>query len=276
MIWHSHKKGHSLGTKASYYSGIPSSMLKINGYDLIRNDRTWHDKGKSKKGGGICTFIKNILSFSDDKYRHLNTSTKNIESQWISLNHLKMSEIVIINLYRPPKGDIKEFIDKLNCDLSTFDPSKKREFYIMGDFNIDSHNRNDDMNKELNSLLNTFGLKPFISETTRFGFKNSCLDNIYSNSDIIQNSGTLDWNFSDHQAVFINRKKMVEKIPKMSFIGRSYKNYNKEDFQEKLRELPWNDFFGIDDPNVCWSIMIDRIISVLDTFCPEEKFNISE
>ena len=110
----------------------------------------------------------------------------------------------------------------------------------------------------------------------RKGAKESCIDNIYSNSDVIRNSGTLDWNFSDHQAVFVNRKKTFEKLSKKKFKGRSYKNYNKETFQDILRNFSWNEFFIEEDPDVCWSIFINRIINSLEEMCPEKEFKIFE
>ena len=36
------------------------------------------------------------------------------------------------------------------------------------------------------------------------------------------NTGTLDWNYSDHQAIYVTRKKTFTKHSKMEFRGRSY------------------------------------------------------
>ena len=267
---------HVIGISETWLKNeLPSNIVQISGYDIIRNDRTWTEKGKVKSGGGVCIYIKNDLIYSSEKYKFLNVSSKNIESQWISMNYPKMREIIIVNIYRPPQGNIKEFCDKLSDDLSRFDPTKKREFYFMGDFNINTLDKLDENSKEVNSLFTRFGLKSFIHETTRFGkITNNCLDNIYSNSDIILNAGTLNWNYSDHQAVFINRKRVSDKKTRSCFTGRSYKNYNKEEFQDNLRDLPWNDFFTIEDPDICWPIFIDRIISTLDEMCPEKLFKI--
>ena len=268
---------HVIGISESWLNNeIPSNIIQIKGYEVIRNDRNWSEKkNKTKKGGGVCLYIKKDIIHSCEKYSYLNESSKNIESQWISLNQPNMREIIIVNIYRPPQGNIKEFCEKLNDDLLNFDSVKKREFYFMGDFNVNTLDKSDENSKELNSLFTGFGFKSFIHETTRYGDKkDNCIDNIYSNSDIIKNAGTLNWNFSDHQAVFVHRKKTMVKKTHASFVGRSYKNYDKNEFQEKLRELPWNDFFGIEDPNICWSILIDKILSILDEFCPEKHHKI--
>ena len=39
---------------------IPNELVNIEGYDLVRNDRSWSENPNSlyaKKGGGVCTYI---------------------------------------------------------------------------------------------------------------------------------------------------------------------------------------------------------------------------
>ena len=261
---------HMFGISESWLKNdFPSDLLNIEGYNLCRLDRNWSENGNVKKGGGICVYIKKGVLFSENKYINLNLSSKNIEMQWISLNQCNMRELVIVNLYRPPQGNIKEFCTSLHDCLATFDSATKREFFIMGDFNINA------FEKELNNIMNSYGFKQFIEKTTRYSYNNKCIDLIYSNSDFVSNSGTLDWNYSDHQAIFISRKKPFVKHTKTSFVGRSYKHYNKEEFQDMLRSHEWNHFFSIEDPNICWNLFYDRIIETLDEFCQEKTFKIS-
>ena len=108
---------------------LPSDIININGFNINRNDRSWSEKGKIKKGGGVCIYIKKDMLYSDTKYNSLNISSKDIESQWLSLNHPKMREIVIINVYRPPQGNCKTFFDKLNENLSSFEKGSKGKLY---------------------------------------------------------------------------------------------------------------------------------------------------
>ena len=54
---------------------------------------------------------------------------------------------------------------------------------------------------------------------------------------------TLDWNFSDHFAVAVKRKKLREWHEKISFKGRSYKNYVKEDMQFVLLGFNWDAYY---------------------------------
>ena len=55
----------------------------------------------------------------------------------------------------------------------------------------------------------------------------------------------LDWNFSDHLVVAVKRKRVKIKCKKVSFKGRSYKNYIKGDMQRELLELEWEEYYNI-------------------------------
>ena len=76
-------------------------------------------------------------------------------------------------------------------------------------------------------MMTSFGCKQFINEPTR-PCNNSCIDLIFTNYDYTSQSETLDLNYSDHQAIFITKKKTKSKTNRISFEGRSYKNYVKE------------------------------------------------
>ena len=67
---------------------LPDNLFNLGSdYSLIRLDRGWNDNNDPnadpKKGGGLCTFIKNSLEFSETAFDYLNVSNKNIEIQWI-------------------------------------------------------------------------------------------------------------------------------------------------------------------------------------------------
>ena len=151
----------------------------------------------------------------------------------------------------------------------------------MGDFNIDLNNKNSPMFKELMSTTLYWGLKSCITGVTRLGtvngvLKGSCIDNIFSNSDNIMRSGIVDWNFSDHQLVVVKRKRSKVMSAKVSFQGRSYKNYVKEDMQRELLQGDWDDFYGSRDPSYCWSLIENMVKSYLNRSCPMKNFKVKE
>ena len=99
---------------------------------------------------------------------------------------------------------------------------------------------------------------------------------LQNNSDHVYESGTLNLNYSDHQAIFVTKKKNKMKTDKISFTGRSYRNYNAEEFQNTLKKEIWEELYGLDDPNIAWEFLIKKIIKCLDRLCPKKKFNIKK
>ena len=146
----------------------------------------------------------------------------------------------------------------------------------MGDFNLDFLDRNSKHAKELNQTMKSFGMYPQISKQTKLGHKSSCLDQIFTNSNYVSQSGILNINLSDHLAVFCCRKKSKVISEKINFEGRSYRNYIKEDFQSNLINSNWNDFYSSVDPNICWNIMENIIRTEIDNMCPIKIFKVSK
>ena len=56
-------------------------------------------------------------------------------------------------------------------------------------------------------------------------------------------TGTLDLNVSDHLPIYIIRKKIKVKPITLEFIGRTYKNYNREILGTRLNLVDWSDLF---------------------------------
>ena len=97
---------------------------------------------------------------------------------------------------------------------------------------------------------------------------------IFSNSEVIQTTGALDINLSDHLAVMVTRKKVMQKLPKIYFKERSYKNYNRERFQELLLAADWTEFYNLDNPNELWETMENIMLTNIDSMCPIKSFKV--
>ena len=226
---------------------LPNNMFHLsNDYTLLRLDRDWNDNNNPnsppKKGGGVCTFIRNNLDFSENTHSSLNMSSKDIEMQWLSISQKPNKTILIANCYRPPQGNIDRFIEILENILDDMNLTKI-EIFLLGDFNIDILEKNNDKNKKFINTLKQFGLKQLIDEPTRYSNeKNSGIDLIFTNSDIISKSGVTNVNLSDHQMILLTRKKAKSRKQRCSFEGRSYRHYNKEIFQEQIENANWHEF----------------------------------
>ena len=86
-------------------------------------------------------------------------------------------------IYRPPRGNIKTCIDRLQ-EIFLMRQNSKKEIWLLGDFNVDYLDRNPP-NRLLISFIELFkkyGCGQLISDVTRPGrYKSSCLDWIVTN-----------------------------------------------------------------------------------------------
>ena len=86
----------------------------------------------------------------------------------------------------------------------------------------------------------------------------------------------LDVNISDHQFIHLHRQHVPKNKCKMDWVGRLYKNYDKDIFCENLGNIDWNNFYLCDNPNAAWKIMIGHIKTTLDVICPLKKFKVAQ
>ena len=114
---------------------VPDSAVNINGYTIVRNDRSLNI------GGGVCFYIRSSLSYKV----WADLKNGDIESIWISIKPRRMPratpQIIIGGTYMPPGCPArprkeKEYIAHILACLDTVTrrhPSS--DIIIMGDFN---------------------------------------------------------------------------------------------------------------------------------------------
>lgn len=59
---------------------------------------------------------------------------------------------------------------------------------------------------------------------------------------------TWEMSFSDHQPIYVIRKKQKTKIGRTSFRCRNFSNYDIDDFQDDLVNHDWSTFFDTTCP----------------------------
>ena len=119
---------------------ITDSELHIDGFNIIRKDRSRH-------GGGIVMYIKDSVRFTV-----VNTFEYQLECLWIRLNVIKkVKPLLICAIYRPPNTTV-EFFDKLS-DMLHQALDGEEEIILLGDLNCDLLPENLDSSAEL--LLST-------------------------------------------------------------------------------------------------------------------------
>ena len=217
----------------------PDHLIELPSYNISRLDRNWghHSiNANPKRGGILACFIKKGIKFSDTKYATLNVSCKDLEMQFIALNLENVRPLIVINVYRPPQGNCEKCCNLIQDAFTIADYKDNTEFFIMGDFNINFADKKSPGYGDLLFTMSSLGLKQLVKLPTRTSFhngqrKDSTLDLVFTNSEITKEAVTLDFNIIDHLAVQVTRKKVWVKPHIITFKGRSYKNYDKENFQ---------------------------------------------
>ena len=181
-------------------------------------------------------------------------------------------KIIYTCIYRPPSGKVPPFIEILDDFLETTD-GNTHDIFIGGDFNIDFSKKEENETISLVNLAGSHNLEVLIDTCTRMGTTRlSHLDNILSNAEHIIFKQTVPVYISDHLPVVCVKKKEKTRPTTHIFIGRSYHNFNKGEFQRELLAYNWDLFYIEKNPE--WAIIEKRIIRYLDRRCPLREFKI--
>ena len=76
--------------------------------------------------------------------------------------------------------------------------------------------------------------------------------------------------------ILATRKKIHVKKNKCKFTGRSYRNYNKEEFQNEVRDSDWNGFEMQNTVSDKWKEMLNIFYNCIDEMCPIKNFSVKQ
>ena len=173
----------------------------------------------------------------------------------MSIKNEKQRDFVIGVIYRPPTGNIRNFCENIKKTVTEILSKGNIDIFLIGDFNIDySYNRALGRN-DLRDMEMSTGLKQLVKEPTRYGTWNTLIDLLFTKSDFVFESGVLDINLSDHEGIYLIRKKRREYHKRVDKYGRSYLRYNKEVFKEKIKNQDWSTIYLESDVNIIWNHM---------------------
>ena len=146
---------------------------------------------------------------------------------------------------------------------------RKREKWILGDFKVNLENRNSPDALLVNKFFKDNSLKQLITSHTRLTNKGgSCIDWIVTDSSYIYQSGILDELLSDHNSIFVVRKKGREVVCRKRKKIRTYKNFDSDVFRMSLTNNDWNTFYMVRNVNTFWKEMYSKINDILEIMCP--------
>lgn len=207
-------------------SAVPDSLLRIEGYNFIRKDRT-------RPGGGLVVYFKTQFNASVDNSLSLD------ECEFLSFSltlNAQQSTLSALVVYRPPQLSLGSFLLSFEQFLNTFCLSNSLHC-ILGDFNLDLLN-NSISSQRYRNILTSYALKQVIKSPTRITCnKNSLIDHVIIKNKITQFTAyTLNCSFSDHQGTAIIFKGFhINNTQSHDYLSyRSFKNFSKFQFQTEL------------------------------------------
>ena len=189
---------------------ILSAEIQIPGYTLYRSDRLG-----GRTHGGVAMYIRNDLTVSEIS-KHSNNFC---ESQALDIKEL---DLIIINIYRPPKSPLQLFQETLDITQVIVDriienKCKSRTLLVVGDYNFPFikwpntriYSRDEEPNemssektqaKMLLDWADRNFLEQYINSPTR---GENILDLVFSNSSCLINGYSIivNCNFSDHNII---------------------------------------------------------------------------
>ena len=122
-------------------STITDGMVNIDGYDIVRKDR-------SRQGGGVCIYLCKTINY----HNRQDIIPPDMEAVCLEINKPHTRPFLVLTVYRPPDAP-SEFFDHLEQLLQIIDYENK-EIYFLGDLNCDLMKLNSDHStKKLASLF---------------------------------------------------------------------------------------------------------------------------
>ena len=110
-------------------SSVSDDEVALQNYEILRQDRT-----ATKRGGGVCIFVRNDISYQ--VLSCLRLSPIFIESLWV---YLRTSSILLCMLYIPPNLKAADHQEVLNYVIESCDTAlclhPDSNIIMMGDFN---------------------------------------------------------------------------------------------------------------------------------------------
>ena len=263
---------------------VTDAEVKLDDYNILRQDRT-------RQGGGVACFIHKDVNFDQRT-----DFPEDFEKIFIDIFLPQTKPILFGVVYRPPKDS--DFLERLSDSIMNSKSFDAQEVIIMGDINIDlldkknkfilekgyrfskeesNYTHSISLTKKYVAFLRTFGLSQLIKEPTRVTDKTATLiDHILINTpDKITQSNVLRKSISDHDIIFCTRKHQMTKTGKHNKITiRSMKNYSKEIFLEKLREIQFPNFRNFENINEAYQTFLDKIMVIIDKLAPLKEIRV--
>ena len=221
--------------------------------------------------GGVGIYIKNGIDY--DIINSLSLCEPTIaESIFIEVRNKKKKNIIVGCVYRHPSTELKTFNESFLTTLMIGLSKMNKPCFISGDGNADllkmeSHNETSLFFETLISFAN----KPTILQPTRVTLSSaSLIDKIFVNNPGISSiGGNITSTISDHFPQFAIFDSFPNEQTKQRKIkGRSFKNFNQNEFARELKVIDWVSLFHNKNGHQCCELFFKSITQLLDEMAP--------
>jgi len=208
-------------TESRLTEEIHNSEVSMPGYSMVRCD------SNSIFTGGVTMYIRNDIRFETILIRKIESNCWTIV---IEVKEKWYKEIIMIVYYSPSASDadFTGFLVDIVEDLIL-----KREYIVVGDFNIDLM-VNSFYTKKLQTTMNSMGMKQHVNKPTRITKQSrSIIDLLFSNKEI-EVSVMYEPMVTDHACLKIEQKKGIIDSKYRKYIARDYSEFDVDQFVETL------------------------------------------
>lgn len=200
------------------------SKICPSGYTCYRKDR-------NRNGGGCTVFVRSKWPSK----RRSDLESDCLEMVCVEICPEKAKNTIFAVMYKPPSMNQEKFISGLEQEsLAKLDDERVKDLIIMGDFNADVIALKPcKYTRKLMQTTRLHGLSQLVKEPTRVTeFTSTAIDLVFvNNTHRIVSHGVQEFGASDHSVTFAVKKAGVCKAHVEIRDARSFKHYNKENFQ---------------------------------------------
>ena len=240
-------------------------LCKLDNYSAVHTYRSAAAAHRGSVGGGVSVFVDSKI-YSIKKFSELSVCTDHIELCVANVRRMDGGQcdgFIIIGVYRPPGGNIPDFLVALE-ELFSHRSLLGKLIVVSGDMNLNISDQNLTAVQNYLSLLNSFSFLPAITKPTRFAANNNSnsitattLDHIFVNKVLPFHSGVFTYDLSDHCGSMV-----IFKAGSDVEIGHtkvSFRPYSEQSFQSLVAVLN----------GTCWDILLacPDVNNQLNVFC---------
>lgn len=230
----------------------------IQGYKSITISR------ENRRGGGIAVYVKNSYQYIvlDD----LTSLNENVESLFV-----KVSNVVVGALYRPPSGIVAEFLHFFENALELLG-HLAASFVILGDVNIDALS-DGPCAKEFQDIVHEHACTNMITLPTRITADTAtcidvCVSNIETRNVI---AGVMTSNISDHMPIFCLASVTPKSHGKKKHGTLQVRTMNEqtlENFRCLLEQADWEHVLKDTNPKTAYQKFLNQFLSCYNAAFP--------